>query len=122
MPVVDAMLVLATQARQPLHQLLGVPHLDLLHADPRFHFLADQAGRQRVGVLLDANGARAPHAHPLSFQGLQTARRQGPQVEHLLGELRRPTRIPLDLDALHQLPIGLTAGEIPAATQQQRLL
>jgi hypothetical protein len=40
-PVIDPMLVLAPQARQTLHQLLRIPNLDLLHADPRLHLRAD---------------------------------------------------------------------------------
>jgi hypothetical protein len=121
-PVVDPMLVLAPQAWQPLHQLLGVPYLDLLHADPHLYLFTDQARGYRVGVFLDANGARAPHAHPRAFQGLEPACRQRSQARHLIGHFRGPARIALGQHALHPLPIGLPAGEIPAATQQQCLL
>jgi hypothetical protein len=93
------MLVLATQARHPLHQLLGIPHLDLLQAQARFHFFATQPGRHRVGVLLHADRAAPLHAHAHALQRLQPVGRQGPQVSHLLRELRRPARIPLRLHA-----------------------
>jgi hypothetical protein len=39
-PVIDPMLVLATQTRHALHQLLSMPHLDLFHADTRLDLFA----------------------------------------------------------------------------------
>jgi hypothetical protein len=121
-PVVDLMLVLAPQARHPLHQFLGIPDLDGLHANPRLNLLADQTRRYRVGLVFDADGAPPPHTHALPLQALEPVPRQGPQVGHLVGDFRRPASIPLPLHGQHQLPIVVTAGEIPAATQQQRLL
>jgi hypothetical protein len=121
-PVVDVMLVLATQACHPLHQVLGVPHLDLLHADPRLDLLADQTRRYRVGVVLHADGAAAPHAHALPLQRLQPLGRQRPQARHLQRDLRCPAGIAPCLHAQHQVPVFVSAAKIPAATQQQRLL
>ena len=121
-PVVDVVLVLAAQPLQPQHHLLRVPHLDLVHADPRLDFLADQPRRHRVGVVLDADGAQAadPDAQPL--QRLQPRRRQPPHARQLGDRPRRPA----DVAGRHQfaqpLLVGSPAGEVPAAPQAQRLV
>ena len=121
-PVVDVMLVLAPQARHPLHQVPGIPDLDLLQADACLHLGAQQAGRHRVGIVFDPNRTAAAHDHALPFQALQPTRRQGMQVRQLLGELGCPARIAPGEHIQHQGPVRLAAGKIPAATQQQRLL
>ena len=121
-PVVDLMLVLAAQAWQALHQLLGIPDLNLVHADPRLHLLADQPRRHGVGVLFHPDGAAATHTHTLALQRVQTPLRQSPQVRHLFRHLRRPATILLPEHAEGELPVLCAAGKIPAATQQQRLL
>jgi hypothetical protein len=121
-PIVDLVLVLAPQARHPLHQFLGIPHLDLLHADPRLDLRADQARRDGVGVVFHPDGAAAPHTHALALQRLQPLGRQRPQLRHLHRDLRRPAGIPLCLHGPYQVPIVGAAGKIAAATQQQRLL
>jgi hypothetical protein len=121
-PIVDVMLALATQARHPLQALLGVPNLDLLHADPHLDLFADQTRRDRVGVVFHANGASPPHAHLGTLQTLQPLGWQRPQVRHLLGDLGHPAGIPLGQHDQHQLPVFVSAGKLPAATQQQRLL
>jgi hypothetical protein len=114
-PIVDLMLGLAPQTRHPLQQLLGIPHLDLLHAYPHFDLLTDQARWYRVGVLFHPNGAATPYPHPLSFQRLQALSRQGAQLYHLRRKLHCPAGIPLGLDGLHQVPIVRARAEIPAA-------
>jgi hypothetical protein len=120
-PIVDGMLVLAAQARHPLHQFLSMPHLDLLRADPRLDLGADQPRRYRVGVVLYPNGAAAPHARALPLQRLQPLLRQRPQGRQFRRELRRPAGIPQGLHARHQLPIFISTAKITAAAQQQRL-
>ena len=69
--VIDPMFVRATQARHPLHHLLGVPNLDVLQAQTHLHLLADQPCRHRVNVLLYLDRAAPPHAHAQPFQRLQ---------------------------------------------------
>jgi hypothetical protein len=70
-PVINRVLAPAPQARQALHQLLGIPDLDLLHADPDLDLRADQPRRHRVGVVLHNNGATPTHPHALPLQRLQ---------------------------------------------------
>jgi hypothetical protein len=120
-PVVDVMLVLAPQAWHPLHQLLGVPDLDLLQADPCLDLLATQPRRHRVGVVFHPDRAATPHAHPHALQGLQALRRQRPQVRQLRGYLGRSAGIAPRLHGQDELPVVLPAGKIAAATQQQGL-
>jgi hypothetical protein len=121
-PVVDPALVPAPQARQALHQLLGIPDLDLLQADPHFDLRTDQSRRHRIGIVLHPNGAASTHPHALPFQRLQTPRRQGPEVRHLLGHLRRPPRIALAEHPQDELPVLRAAGKNAAAAEQQPLL
>jgi hypothetical protein len=115
-PVVDVVLVLATQARQPLHQLLGIPDLDLFRADPRLDLFANQARGHRIGVVLDPDGAATPHPHPQPFQRLQTFPRQRLQVRPLQRQRRGPTRIALLLYLTQQLRVRLAAAKVPAAS------
>jgi hypothetical protein len=75
-PIIDAMLVLATQTRHCHLQLVRVPHLDQLQAYAGLHPLADQPGRHRVGVALHADRAPLAHLHRQTRQTLQTSRRQ----------------------------------------------
>jgi len=121
MPVVDAMLRLATQPFHRLHLRTRVPHLDHLGAAARLHPLADQTRRHRVGVLLHLDRAALAHAHPLTLQRLQTTRRQRPQPRLLLLKLLPAARVPPSHQRTRELPVILAADEIPAATQQQLL-
>jgi hypothetical protein len=121
-PIINRVLAPAPQARQALHQLLGIPDLDLLHADANLDLRADQPRRHRVGVVLHHNGAAPMHPHPLALQRLQASCRQRPQVRQLLGELRRPPRITLSEHAPEELPVRFAAGKVSAAAQQQPLL
>jgi hypothetical protein len=71
-PIINRVLTPAPQARQSLHQLLGIPDLDLLHADPDLDLRADQPRRHRVGVVLHHDGATPTHTHTFPLQRLQT--------------------------------------------------
>ena len=62
-PVLHVMLATSTQPRQPLPQLLGVPHFDMLGVQPDLHPLADQPARHRVNVVLHFDDAARFHAH-----------------------------------------------------------
>jgi hypothetical protein len=121
MAVVDGVLALPAQPRHPLHQGVGVPHLDLLHAQAHLDDLADQPRRHGVGVAPHLDGAAPAHAHPQALLRLQPPRRQPPQR----GQLRRYRRLPRLVpppDQLAQEPlVGGAIGEVPAAAQQQRL-
>jgi len=54
-PVVDLLLVAATQPRQTLDQLLRVPHFQVLGVQPHVHLLADQSAWHHVAVPLRVN-------------------------------------------------------------------
>jgi hypothetical protein len=110
------MLVLATQARHPLYQVFGIPHLDLLQDQPHFHVFAQQPRRHRGGIVLHADRAAPPHAHAQPLQRLQPLVGQRPQVAHFVGDLGRPPAIPLPLHGTHHLQILFATGKIPAAT------
>lgn len=116
------MLVLATQTGHALHQLLRIPHLDLLHADACLDLFATQAGWHRIGLVFDPDRAATPHTHTFAFQGLDATARQRPQVTHLHADLGGSTGIPQLHHRRHQLPILRSISKIPTATQQQRLL
>jgi hypothetical protein len=94
-PVLDPVLAPAAQPRQPLHQALAVPHLQVIRVQARFYPLPDEPARHRVDVLTHVDGAAAidPHAQPLTR--LQPPRRQRPQHRHLLGQTFAPARIAL---------------------------
>lgn len=42
MAVVDQLLVAASQTREAINALLGVPNLNVIHVDASFDFFADQ--------------------------------------------------------------------------------
>jgi hypothetical protein len=121
-PIVDAMLALATQTLHRLHQRAGVPHLDRLCADPQFHLLTDQTRRHRVRILLDLDRAPLAHARPLALQRVQPLPRQATQAIAFLCETLLTPRVPLRHHRQHHRPVFFPTGEVPAATQQQRLV
>jgi hypothetical protein len=121
-PVLDAVLAAATQTRQTFHTLLGVPHLDLFHADPRLHPFADQTARHRVHVALDVNRAATVHTHRPPLARLQTAGRQRTQPRQFLGQTLLPAAVELREQPPHERLVGRPALEVAAATHQQRLL
>jgi hypothetical protein len=121
-PIVDPVLALATQPLHRLHARAGVPHLDRVGADACFHALSPQPRRHRVRILLYLDCAPLAHTHPLPLQSLQSLRGQRTQPPLLLRKLLLPTRVPLRHQRQHELPVFLLTREIPAATQQQRLL
>jgi hypothetical protein len=122
MPVVDVLPVTAPQTRQTLHQVLRVPHLQLLRVQPHLDALTDQPARHRVVVPLDVDQAAAVHLDPLPTARWQTPRRQGTQHGQLLGQPRTPARIELLQQLPQKLGIGRAVREIPAATQHQGLV
>jgi hypothetical protein len=121
-PVIDEMLVLATQPRQHQYRLLGVTHVDVLGAHPDLHPFADQTRRHRIGVLEHADRAARRHLHRQPLQRLQTPRRQRPQHRQFLGKTLLPGRVLSGHDALHERRVLFACGEVPTATHQQRLL
>jgi hypothetical protein len=120
--IVDPVLALATQPLHRLHPLARIPHLDLVGADACFHALSPETRWHRVRILLYLDRAPLAHTHPLPLQRLQPLRRQRTQPRLLLGKLFLPTRVSPRHLRQHELPVFFLTREIPAATQQQRLL
>jgi hypothetical protein len=121
-PVIDEILVLATQPRRQQHCLLAVTHLDLLRSHPDLQALADQPRRHRIAVLFHADRAPRTHLDAQPLQRLQPRRRQRPQHRQLLGKTLLPGRVLPGHHSLHKRRVLLPAGEIPAPAHQQRLL
>jgi hypothetical protein len=121
-PVLDLVLAPPTQPRQFLDAPLRVPHLDTLRIQPRLDLLADQTAGYRVGVPLDVNRATGVHPHPPPFARLQPSRGQRPQHGQLLRQTPLPPRVALLEQLTQERLVATAAGEVPAATQQQRLL
>jgi hypothetical protein len=101
---------------------LRVPHLHTLRVQPRLHPLPDQPAGYRVDVARHTHRAARAYLHPQPAARLQPTRRQRPQTRHLLGQTRTPPRVELAEQLPHVRPIVVAAGEVPAATQHQRLI
>jgi hypothetical protein len=78
------MLTPAAQARQRVHPLLPVPHLQPLGVHAHFDLLADQPARHRVGVAVHVNRAAPVDTHPQPPARFQPSCRQRPQQRRLL--------------------------------------
>jgi hypothetical protein len=102
--------------------LLRVPHLQVFGVQTHLDRFADQSARHRVGVPLDMDRAAAIHPASELLEGLQTPRRQWPQHTQLLRQPLLPTRVELTEQAPQELLVLGTAGEVPAATQHERLV
>jgi hypothetical protein len=122
MPIVDPGLVLTTEPRQLLHQLLRVPDLDGLRAHAGFQPLSPQPRRHRVHVALHPDRAPLAHPHRQPFPGFQPPRRQGPQPGHLGGHGSTARPVPPPHQLQHPRPVRLATGKLPAPPQEQGLL
>ncbi len=122
MPVVDAMLVPATQPRQMLDPLLRIPHFEMLHEEPDLDPLTDQPAGHGVAVAVDVNQAAAIHASQHALASLQASARQRLEPGSLLGESLPPPGIELHQQLPQERCVVLSRGEVPAATQHQRLI
>jgi len=121
-PVVNEVLVLATQPWQHQNRLLPVMYLNVLGAHPGFHPLADQTRRHRVAVLEHTDRAARGHLHRQPLQRFQTPRRQGTQRRHVLGNTLLSAPVLSGHDALHEGRVLWPVGKIPTTSHQQRLL
>lgn len=121
-PVVHAMLAPAPQPRHHLHLLLAVPDLDPLGVQAGLDPLADQPATHRVDIAFDADGAARLHPHLQPLARFQPMRRQRSQQGSLLGEAVEATRVTLSQQLPQEPLVGLAAGKIAAAPQQQALL
>jgi hypothetical protein len=120
--VIDLVLAPAAQPRQPLHQPLRVPHLQVVGVQPHLDPLADEPAGHGVDVLAHGDGAPAIDPHPQPLAGLQPARRQRPQRQQLLGQPRPPAGVTLREQLPQERLVLGPAGEVAAAAQEQGLL
>jgi hypothetical protein len=121
-PVGDAVLAPATQTRQALDQALGVPDLDVVGEQAGLDPFPNQPAGHRVGVAADVDGAAAIHTHLQTLAGIQALAGQRPQQGQLLDQPRLPAAIALDEQLSQERLIRRPTGEVPAATQHQRLV
>jgi hypothetical protein len=121
-PVVDAVLVAPPQPGQPFHLPLGVPDLDALGVQPGLDPLADRPAGHRVDVALHAHGAARLHPRPQPLARLQATRRQRPQQGQFLGQSGLPPGVEAGEQLAQEDGVGVTAGEVAAAAQHQRLV
>ncbi len=121
-PVVDFVLAPPAQPGHLLHALLGVPQFDPLGVQPRLEPLADQPAGHRVDVARHPDGAARLHPHAQPFARLQTARRQGPQQGHLLGQSVLTSAVELGEHVAQEGGVGIAAGEVTTAAQHQGLV
>jgi hypothetical protein len=122
MPVVDAMLAPATQTRQAFHLLLGVPDLDVVGVDAGLDPFADQTAGHRVGIAADVDRAAVIHPHRHALAGVEPLRRQRSQHGPIFLKTLHPPLITLGEQLSHKRLVVTAAGEVPVATQEQRLV
>ena len=121
-PIIDAMFMPTVQTRQTLHATLAVPHFQVLGVNPDIDTLAAKPAVHRVKVALHAHQAPLRHRHADALATLLTPRRQGPQQRPFLGQPFMPTRVPPPRNLTQKGQVFFPTGEIPSATQHQRLL
>lgn len=120
--VVHPLLVPAAQPRLTLHQLLRVPHLDVLGIQPHFDLLADQPAGHHVTVPLHVNQTALVHTTTPPLARFQPPRRQRTQHRQLFGQpLPAPGVESLRQPAQETLVL-LATRKIAAATQHQGLI
>jgi hypothetical protein len=121
-PIIDAVLVAAVQARQALDAALGVPHFEVLGIDPDIDALAAEPAVHRIAVVAHANQAVLGYRHRHALTTLLTPCRQRPQQRPFLVEALVPARVPSSPHLLQEGQVLHSIGEIASAPQQQRLL
>jgi hypothetical protein len=77
--ILDVALVSSTQPRHVLHQLLGVPHFQVLDVETDFHLVADQPTWHRVTVPFDVDHAARIDTRHEPAARFQPTRRQRTQ-------------------------------------------
>jgi hypothetical protein len=122
MPVLDAMLAAAAQARQAFHLLLGVPNVDVVGVDTGLDPFADQAAGHRVGVAENVDRAAAVHAYRHALTGVESLCRQRPQQGQLLFQPLHAPLVALREQLTHERLVVAAARKIAAATQHQGLV
>jgi hypothetical protein len=120
--VVNRVPVPTYQSRQRVHLPIGEPDFDAVGEEPGLHLFADPATVDGVGVAVQMNQTSRVH----STADFQTRRQalvgQIPQRSLFLGEPIGASGIARSHDAVQELQVLLTTGEIPTAPQQEGLI
>jgi hypothetical protein len=120
--VIDGVFVSAAQPWRGHLQLLRVPHLDRLNADAHLYPFPHQTRRHRIGIVLHADGGSLTYLHLVPHRTLQTPNRQRLELRQFFRQPLAPAGVPLLLENTQPGFVLRSAGEVPTATQQQRLL
>jgi hypothetical protein len=121
-PIIDAVLVPAVQARQPFNAALGIPHFEVLGVDPDIDALAAEPAVHRIAVVVHADQAVLGYRHAHAPAALLTPCRQRPQQRPFLVETLVPARVAPSPHFLQEGQVLRPLGEIASAPQQQCLL
>jgi hypothetical protein len=122
MPIVHRVTVATHQPRQRVHTAIGVPHLDTVGEEPRFHRLADQSTVHRVDVAVNVNQAPAVDATQHFPTRREPRVRQRTQHGQLLREAILPTRVTGFHLVFQEQIVLLATREVAGAPQQQSLI
>jgi hypothetical protein len=95
MPILDAVLALTPESRDPLHTTLSVEQLQVLDIETHVHTLTDQTALYGIGVMTHPDRARWSHPHPKTLATLQAPLRQRAQYLMLLQQTLSPARVEL---------------------------
>jgi hypothetical protein len=122
MAKVDGFFAVAEQPRHPLKTFVPVPQLEVILVNLHLHLQADILAAHRVSVAFDPQDAVRIHGQRHRRERTQTLRRQRVEGGNFFTKRSRPPCItPLDhlLEEGHEF---LHIGEVPSATQTQRLV
>jgi hypothetical protein len=121
-PVLDPMFAATTQPRQTFHLFLGVPHFQMVGVQAHLDPFADQPARHRIRVAADVDRAAAIHTHRHALAGIEPLHRQRSQHGHFLVQPLDTPLVALPEQLADKRFVVRAAGEVSAATQQQRLI
>ena len=120
--ILDVALVSSTQPRHVLHQLLGVPHLQVLDVETNLHLVADEPAWHRVTVPFDMDHAARIDTRREPAARFQPTRRQRTQHAYLFRQPFPTTRVELIEQGTQELGVGHAVSKVPTATEHQGLV
>jgi len=121
-PIVDGVLIAADQPRSRLHVAIRVPNLNAVGVQPGFDPFADEPALHRIGVPMNVNQTAGVDAARHLQTTVEPLIRQIPQRGRLLGEAVATPGVADLHHFLQESRVLVAAGEIAAATQEQRLI
>ncbi len=122
MAVMHRVLVPTDQPGQRVGEFVRVPDLDAVGEEPGFHPFADQSAVHRIGAAVNVDqAARIDAATHLEATG-QTHVGQRRERGDLFGKAISPRLVANLHHILKEVDILVAVGEVPTASQQQRLI